>query len=34
LLMLLGSQRGKISPPPEQKRRGREAHSARIRLVQ
>ncbi len=34
LLLLPGSQRGKISPPPEQKRRGREAHSARIRLVQ
>jgi hypothetical protein len=34
LLLLLGSRRGKISPPPEQKCRGREAHSARIRLVQ
>ncbi len=34
LLLLPGSRRGKISPPPEQKHRGREAHSARIRLVQ
>ncbi|CAK9219993.1 unnamed protein product [Sphagnum troendelagicum] len=30
LLLLPGSRRGKISPPPEQKCRGREAHSARI----
>ncbi len=34
LLLLPGSRRGKISPLPEQKRRGREAHIARIRLVQ
>jgi hypothetical protein len=34
LLLLPGSWRGKISPSLEQKRRGREAHSARIRLVQ
>jgi len=34
LLLLPGSRRGKISSSPEQKRRGREAHNARIRLVQ
>jgi hypothetical protein len=34
LLLLPGSRKGKISPLPEQKRRRREAHNARIRLVQ
>ncbi len=34
LLLLPSSRRGKISPPPEQKHWGREAHNARIRLVQ